>query len=131
MSLVHNHVGAIFVPVRDIAAARDWYCALLGLPPGGEILFGHLYVVPMRDGSGLVLDSKDFRGPHYGKPAFHFVSRDIAGAHKQMTAAGIEPGPVTDGLWFHFTDPEGNLLMVADVPLPEKAAPAAILEHAN
>ncbi len=114
--MIENEIGAVFVPVRDVAAARDWYCKLLGLTPG-EVLFGHLYVVPMRDGSGLVLDSKNFAGPHTGKPIFHFNTRDVPAAHALCAALGVANlGPVTDGVFFTFADPDGNLLMVADVP---------------
>ena len=40
-------IGTVFVPVSDIASSRDWYCGLLGVPADGEILFGHLNVLPM------------------------------------------------------------------------------------
>ena len=116
-SAIERELGTVFVPVRDIAASRDWYRALLGLELGGEILFGHLHVVPMRSGSGLVLDSKDFTGPHDRKAAFHFNTGDIHAAHAQVLALGATGvGAVTDGAFFTFKDPDGNLLMVADVP---------------
>lgn len=114
--MIRNEIGAVFVPVRDINAARDWYCRLLELP-AGETLFGHLYVLPMRDGPGLVLDSKNFAGPHESKPLFHFNTDDVPAAHAHCAALGVgELGPVTDGAFFTFKDPDGNLLMVADVP---------------
>ena len=116
-SAIDREIGTVFVPVRDIEAARDWYRALLGHGPGGEILFGHLHVVPMQAGSGLVLDSKGFAGPHDKKPAFHFNTSDIHAAHAQVVALGAPGvGEVTDGVFFTFKDPDGNLLMVADVP---------------
>jgi catechol 2,3-dioxygenase-like lactoylglutathione lyase family enzyme len=114
---IEREIGTVFVPVRDIEAARDWYRALLGHAPGGEILFGHLHVVPMQAGSGLVLDSKGFAGPHDRKPAFHFNTRDVAAAREHAIRLGAaDVGPVTDGVFFTFKDPDGNLLMVADVP---------------
>lgn len=114
--MIQNEIGAIFVPVRDVEAARDWYCRLLDLP-AGETLFGHLYVVPMRDGSGLVLDSRGFERPHDGTPIFHFNTDDLAAAHARCAALGVAAlGAVTDGIFFTFKDPDGNLLMVADVP---------------
>ncbi len=114
---IDREIGAVFVPVSDIGRARDWYRTLLGLEPGGEILFGHLHVVPMRDGSGLVLDSKDYSGPHERKPAFHFNTRDIHAAREHALAVGArEVGEVTDGIFFTCKDPDGNLIMVADVP---------------
>jgi catechol 2,3-dioxygenase-like lactoylglutathione lyase family enzyme len=36
--LVKNRIGGIFVPVRDVAKARDWYRGLLGLPRDDEPL---------------------------------------------------------------------------------------------
>ena len=113
---VSNEIGAVFVPVSDIVAARDWYCGLLAMEPGG-VLFGHLYVVPMRDGSGLVLDCKDFSGPHDRKPAFHFNAKDIPAAREHAVSSGAgEVSEITDGVFFTFKDPDGNLLMVANVP---------------
>jgi hypothetical protein len=71
----------------------------------------------MRDLSGLVLDSKDFAGPHTGKPLFHLNSRDIPAAYAYMEMLGVPGlGPIIDGVFFNFSDPDGNLLMVADVP---------------
>lgn len=115
--IIENEIGAVFVPVSDIERSRDWYRALLGLKPGGEIYFGHIHVVPMTAGSGLVLDSKDFTGPHDQKPVFHFKTINIGAARERALAAGaVEVGPVTDGVFFTFKDLDGNLLMVADVP---------------
>ena len=120
-SPVSNHIGGIFVPVRDIEAARDWYCGILGLEPG-EVLFGHIYVLPMRDGSGLVLDSKGFERPHDAKPVFHFMTKDIGAAYTYMRDKGVElVGEIVDGVFFNFKDPDGNLLMVADVPLAPRS----------
>lgn len=117
MAAIDREIGSVFVPVSDIERSRDWYRAFLGLEPGGEILFGHLHVLPMQAGSGLVLDSKGFTGPHDRKPAFHFNTRDIHAARQQAVAVGAqEVGPVTDGVFFTFKDPDGNLMMVADVP---------------
>ena len=62
----------MFVAASDIERARHWHRGLPGLAPGGEIQFGHLHVLPMAEGSGLVLDSKGSSGPHDGMPAFHF-----------------------------------------------------------
>ena len=116
---IENEVGAVFIPVSDIQRSRAWYGRLLGVTPA-EVAFGHICVVPMQGGSGLVLDSKNFGGPHDSKPILHFNTNDIDAAHSQARAIGVgELGPVTDGVFFTFKDPDGNLLMVADVdPAP-------------
>lgn len=117
-----NEVGGIFIPVSDIEKARDWYCNLLGLD-AVDIQFGHLAVLPMQDGSGVVLDSKNFIGPHDRKSILHFNTRDLEAAHAQVKQLAAETlGPITDGIFFTFKDPDGNWLMVADVPpAPRKA----------
>lgn len=113
---ITTEIGTVFVPVSDIAAARDWYTALLGLPKG-NVLFGHLYLLPMQSGSGLALDSKGFAGPHDRKPAFHFNTKQIAAAREHAIRLGAKDvSRVIDGVFFTFKDPDGNLLMVADVP---------------
>lgn len=113
---ITTEIGTIFVPVSNIEAARDWYSDFLGLEKG-EVLFGHLYLVPMGAGSGLALDSKGYSGPHDRKPAFHFNTKDVAAAREHAVRLGAnEVGPVTDEVFFTFKDPDGNLMMVADVP---------------
>ncbi|MEV8041463.1 VOC family protein [Arthrobacter sp. NPDC080082] len=114
MNPVRAEIGAVFVPVSDIAAARDWYCGLLGVPADGEILFGHLYLLPMT-GAGLVLDSKIFSPDAvFRAPAFHLNTGDIDAAHRHLTGLGGEVMDITDGRWFTFRDPDGNLLMVCE-----------------
>ena len=114
---IKREIGAVFLPVRDIEAARAWYCDLLGLEGLPEIEFGHICVIPMVDGSGFVLDSKGFVVPRTGTPAVHFNSDDLPSAFVYMRAKGITlVGEITDGIFFNFEDPDGNLLMVADVP---------------
>lgn len=115
--VIEREIGGVFVPVSDIERARDWYRALLGLAPGGEVFFGHIHVLPMTEGSGLVLDSKGFAGPHDKKPVFHFNTSDVHAARAHAVVFGAsDVGEVTDGVFFTFKDPDGNLLMVADVP---------------
>ncbi|WP_415858077.1 VOC family protein [Brevibacillus parabrevis] len=114
-SPLHSEIGAIFIAVSDIERARDWYCQLLGLPRDGEISFGHLYCIPMKNGSNLVLDSKIFpkRTPD-DAPLFHFNTADIEASYRYLEGLGVElVGPIQHGHWFTFKDPDGNLLMAA------------------
>src|SRR5690606_41590056 len=54
-----------------------------------------------------------FAGPHDRKPIFHFDTRDVQSAHAQLEQLGADAlGPITDGVFFTFKDPDGNLLMV-------------------
>ena len=111
---IARQIGTVFVPVSDIAKARDWYCGLLGVPADGEILFGHLYVLPM-NGAGLVLDSKIYSSEAvFSVPAFHLNTADIQAAHLHVQDTGAELAEIRDGQWFNFKDPDGNVLMICE-----------------
>ncbi|WP_150271709.1 VOC family protein [Paenibacillus tepidiphilus] len=106
-------VGAIFIPVNDIEKAKNWYCSLLGLPQDGDILFGHLYVLPM-EGPNIVLDSKIYTAEAVLKvPAFHLNTEDIDAAYDHVKACGAEIiTDIENDHWFNFKDPDGNVLMI-------------------
>ncbi|GGO01222.1 VOC family protein [Saccharibacillus kuerlensis] len=111
---VSNHVRGLFIPVSDIERARDWYCRLLGLPTDGEILFGHIYVLPMENGINLVLDSKIYAPEHIHKvPAVQLASSNIQESVETVRSLGVEPvTEVENGHWFNIKDPDGNVLMI-------------------
>ncbi|MFS0552912.1 VOC family protein [Brevibacillus sp. 179-C9.3 HS] len=108
-------IGAIFVAVSDIERARDWYCHLLGIPADGEIMFGHIYCIPLQSGLTLVLDSKIFpKRIVDDAPMFHFNTQDIEASYAFLKENGIEVvGPIQHGHWFNFRDPDGNLIMAS------------------
>jgi catechol 2,3-dioxygenase-like lactoylglutathione lyase family enzyme len=113
MNPILNEIGTVFIPVSSIHNARDWYCDILGLPADGEILFGHLYVLPMK-GAGLVLDSKIYsENNQLNFPAFHFNTNHIQEAYQFMKSKNVELiTEIQHNQWFNFKDPDGNLLMV-------------------
>ncbi|ASK61465.1 glyoxalase [Virgibacillus phasianinus] len=115
MNPIINQIGTVFIPVHNIAKARDWYCAILGVPVTDEILFGHLYVLPMQ-GTGIVLDSKIYQEDRVFKMApFHLNTTDIKKAYAFMHDKGVEMVTgIEHDQWFNFKDPDGNVLMVCE-----------------
>ena len=113
MNPILNQIGTVFIPVSDIEKARDWYCDILGLPNDGEILFGHLYIIPMI-GTGIVLDSRIYsEDAVYQVAAFHLNTNDIEDAYQYMKSKNVEiVTAIEHNQWFNFKDPDGNLLMV-------------------
>lgn len=111
MSFIEREIGAVFLPVKDIEKARDWYNDLLGIKEKGEIQFGHIYVVP---GTILVLDSKIYNKRQLGEaPLFHFTTKNVQQAFEECKAKKIELlTDIEHGQWFNFRDPDGNVLMV-------------------
>ncbi|MNR49457.1 hypothetical protein D3C85_1688310 [compost metagenome] len=79
----------------------------------GEILYGHLYVIPM-EGTSIVLDSKIYAEDHvFRAPAFHFNTEDIEKAFNYMRSKNVNlTTPIEHNHWFNFKDPDGNQLMV-------------------
>jgi catechol 2,3-dioxygenase-like lactoylglutathione lyase family enzyme len=95
MNPILNQIGTVFIPVRNIEEARNWYCDILGLAAEGEILFGHLFIVPM-NGTGIVLDSKIFSVENILKvPLFHFNINNIENAYESMREKNVE---ITTGI---------------------------------
>ncbi|MUK89368.1 VOC family protein [Ornithinibacillus sp. L9] len=115
-SPIKNKINTVFVPVRDIKKASDWYSTILGV--SGEVMHDHLFVASMK-GTGLVLDEmpawrkKGEDITPFQAPAVQFVTDDIEASYRFMEANGVEL--VTDiqhGHFFVFKDLDGNMLMV-------------------
>ncbi|GEL04828.1 VOC family protein [Rummeliibacillus sp. G93] len=113
MNPILNQIGTVFIPVSNIEEARNWYCDILGLPIDGEILFGHLYVLPM-NGTGIVLDSKIYSEDNIFKtPLFHLNTNNIEQAYEYMKGKNVElTTEIEHNHWFNFKDLDGNILMV-------------------
>ncbi|MCD9022573.1 VOC family protein [Cohnella sp. NL03-T5] len=118
-SPIKNKVGSIFVPVRDIEKAREWYCRLLGVPSDCQIMNGHLCPLPM-EGTGIILDTMPMWGgkepggaPNIKTPAFLLLTSDLQASYEYVKENNVTL--VTDiehDHWFVIKDPDGNLLMV-------------------
>ncbi|MBT2661963.1 VOC family protein [Bacillus sp. ISL-45] len=114
MNPILTQIGTVFIPAGNIEEARDWYCDILGLNVQGEILFGHLFVLPTTNGTGIVLDSKIFSEKNTFKtPAFHFNTNNIEEAYEYMKGKNVELiTEIEHEHWFNFKDPYGNHMMV-------------------
>lgn len=113
MKAVKNEIGTVFIPVSNIEGARDWYCDILGLSADGEIMHGHLYIIPMK-GTGIVLDSKIYSQDNLIKtPLFHLNTDDIERAYEFLKEKGVEiTTEIMHSHWFNIKDPDGNHIMV-------------------
>jgi catechol 2,3-dioxygenase-like lactoylglutathione lyase family enzyme len=95
--LVKNRIGGVFVPVRDVAKARDWYRGLLGLPRDDEPLDGpHLCVIQMEDRDLILDEMPEWVGdqpdgpPTYQTPSFMFDTDDVHAAHTYVRDYGAD-----------------------------------------
>ncbi|MFC4560190.1 VOC family protein [Virgibacillus kekensis] len=116
-SPVKNKISSVFIPVRDIEKAKEWYSKILGLN-GGEIHFGHLYTAEMQD-TGMILDTmpnwRDENGElaTFNVPAMMFDTDNIHDSYKFMKKNNVElVTEVQHEHFFVFKDPDGNMLMI-------------------
>ena len=118
MGVISNRIGAIFLPVSDLEAARAWYCSLLEIDELPEIVAGHLCCLPMQDqGMNLILDSKIYKTHGaVSAPVFHFNTDDIHAAYERLRNIGVEfLTGIENGHWFSFKDPDGNPIMICQI----------------
>jgi catechol 2,3-dioxygenase-like lactoylglutathione lyase family enzyme len=115
---IKNKIGGVFIPVRDLEKAREWYSNILGLE-GGEIFFNHIYTAPMEGTAGLVLDTMPkWRGEQgtfstYQVPSIQFLTNDIEASYRFMKDNNVElVTEIEDNFYFVFKDPDGNVLMI-------------------
>lgn len=114
MNPIQHQVGTIFIPVSNIEHARDWYCHVFNFPKDNEIPFEHLFVLPMENGTNIVLDSKNFsKEIVYKKPVCHFNTKEIKEAFHYLKKHGVDIiTEIEHDHWFNFKDPDGNVLMI-------------------
>jgi len=111
---IQNHIRGVFIPVKNIENARDWYCNLLDLPTDGEIYFEHIYVLPMQGGTNIVLDSKIYSSNNvYKTPVIQLATNNIEKSYDYIKSQGVEIiTDIQNGHWFNIKDPDGNVLMI-------------------
>ncbi|WP_045521179.1 VOC family protein [Neobacillus niacini] len=115
---IKKRIGGVFVPVRNLEKAKEWYRKILGLE-GGEEYFGHIFVAPMEGTAGLVLDAmpkwrnEDGDISTYQVPSIQFLTDDIQASYQFMKENNVElVTEIQDNFYFVFKDPDGNLLMI-------------------
>ncbi|MGE5633367.1 MAG: VOC family protein [Caulobacteraceae bacterium] len=116
MAELFQRIDTIFIKVRDMDKAVEWYTKTLGLKlkwrndEGGyaAIEIGGAPITFVLD-----KDNENFR-PYEESPFIIYV-RDIEEARNSLTAQNVQAGPIEtlyDSKWFWFKDPDGNVARV-------------------
>lgn len=118
-SPIKNKINLVFIPVKDIDKAKEWYTNMLDLSDG-EVEFDHLFVADM-EGPGMILDTmpmwRDENGelPKLNAPVIQFATDDIHESYEFMKRKGVElVTEIQYDQFFVFKDLDGNLLMVCE-----------------
>lgn len=111
-------IGGMFVPVRNLERAREWYGRILGLGEG-EVHFGHLFVPEMEGSTQLIMDTmprwRNEAGDiyPYHSPSLQFVTDDVHSSFEYMKTQEVElVTEIEDNFYFVIRDLDGNLLMI-------------------
>lgn len=115
---IKNRIGAVFIPVRNLEKAIEWYRKIVGLV-GGEEHFGHLFVAPMEGTAGLILDAmpkwrkEDGDIATYQVPSIQLVTDDLQASYQFMKEHHVElVTEIQDDFYFVFKNLDGNVLMI-------------------
>ena len=78
----------MFIPVRDVPAAADWYAALLGIQPGDITHHGTICDLPAEGDVRLALDGNrpDFTAD--GPPRFFWWADDLDEVRRHLESIG-------------------------------------------
>lgn len=105
----------MFLPVKDLGRAIDWYTATLGFDLRWRS--GNYAALNVSETPLTLYEPDDFTPVE--KAGFNFYVTDIEAAHRTLKDAGCDIGPIQDGggvRFFDFKDPDGNALSVCWFP---------------
>jgi catechol 2,3-dioxygenase-like lactoylglutathione lyase family enzyme len=113
------------VGVTDMEESKRFYADVLGFAVTQDYGKGdaHWVNVSLPDG-GVTLTLTTYLGNHLqpGTMSLYLATPNIQQAFDEVTAKGVEPtdqisddlyGPGSGVRWFRFTDPDGNVLTIA------------------
>jgi catechol 2,3-dioxygenase-like lactoylglutathione lyase family enzyme len=119
-SPLSTRVGQVFIPVRDMPAAVEWYSRLFGFDVDAGRL-GHgdtIFDIPTESPPYVCLDANQPAFVASGPARCFFLTDDLDATvtHLQaMNAPEISPVEDIGSLRFvTFGDPDGNMLMAAE-----------------
>jgi len=118
-SPLSTRVGQVFIPVRDMPAAVDWYSRLFGLDVDAGRL-GHddtIFDIPTDAPPYLCLDANQPDFVASGPARCFFLTGDLDATVAHLRVVGARDVSSVEDIgslrFVTFRDPDGNLLMAA------------------
>jgi len=115
-SPIQRAVGQVFIPVRDMASAIDWYSRLLGFEPAASSHKGTIFDIPTEGATRLALDANRPEFDSAGPPRFFLWTEDMSATVRHLDDLGVkitsDVEDIGSVVFVQFEDPDGNPLMV-------------------
>ncbi|GAB3765480.1 putative enzyme related to lactoylglutathione lyase [Nocardioides ginsengisegetis] len=115
-SPIQRSIGQVFIPVREMDRAVEWYARLLGFDPGEVSHEGTIFDIPTEGETRLALDANRPDFETSGPPRFFFWTHDMAATVGHLRRLGVritsDVEDIGSVFFVQFEDPDGNPLMV-------------------
>ena len=118
-SPLSTRVGQVFIPVRDMPAAVDWYARLFGFDvDAGQLGHGEaIFDIPTEAPPYLCLDAHEPDFVASGPARYVFLTDDLDATVAHLRRVGARDVSAVEDIgslcFVTFRDPDGNLLMAA------------------
>ncbi|UFU00660.1 VOC family protein [Radiobacillus kanasensis] len=119
---IHTSVNNVFIHVKDLKKAAEWYSTLLGLSFNPNQIESPVYNIPVPGKTGLTLDDHSF-DPSFtftrtNAVLFNFYAEDIDEAYNYVLSKNgkivREIERIGSFAYFNFEDLDGNVLMICN-----------------
>lgn len=115
-SPIQRAVGQVFIPVRDMASAIEWYSQLLGFEPAASSHEGTIFDIPTDGDTRLALDANRPDFDPSGPPRFFLWTHDMSATVRHLRELDVtvtsDVEDIGSVMFVQFEDPDGNPLMV-------------------
>ncbi|GAB2746049.1 VOC family protein [Nocardioides pakistanensis] len=120
-SPLSTRVGQVFIPVRNMPAAVEWYSRLFGFDADAGHL-GHadtIFDIPTDGPPYLCLDANQPGFVASGPARYFFLTEDLDSTVAHLMALGADDVSDVEDIgslrFVTFRDPDGNLLMASEL----------------
>ncbi|OZB95023.1 VOC family protein [Paenibacillus sp. XY044] len=118
-SPIPPRIGGVFVDVKHMPAAAQWYSGLLGVEYDDAAAAQRIYSVPTASGAVLLLDHNRHLNRESFTELFFFETEDFDAALQFVRTNGFdladEPQRFPDLSEFALLDPDGNRIVIAQM----------------